>query len=84
MSTRSSILCDDVIHLFEDVACDYAEEGLHLDITPDGGAMSDYGDFALSAHVNGVNLHLRLPVEVCEAIADFVMRRREWMAKVSP
>lgn len=83
MSTRASILYspDAGVHLFEDVGMGYEHDGLHLDITT--GVMdsdSQYGGFdfddAAERGRSDGSAHLRLPVEVCEAIADFVLKRR--------
>lgn len=82
MSTRSSILYldDGAVHLFADVLENYAESGLHLDLNPvpTSAATGQYGDLELVVLGDGrLGLSLRIPVEVCEAIADYVLRRRE-------
>lgn len=82
MSTRSSILYldDGAVHLFDDVLEEYEQAGLYLDLRPvrHRPYMSRHEDFGLSVGVEGrLNVSLRIPVEVCEAIADYVLRRRE-------
>lgn len=90
MSTRSSIVYKSPhtpggFHLFEDVGEDFSVSGLHLDIRPvSHSSTGQYGDFHMSVDGCGAaSISLRLPIEVCEAIADFVVERREWAKKVS-
>lgn len=86
MSTRASIYCDDGAHLFEDMQETYEASGLHLDLSPlmPDGDTGQYGDFTLSVDPHGVHVSLRIPYEVCEALADWVVKQREWVAKNAP
>lgn len=90
MSTRESILYDEATdtHLYADAFEKYEEAGIHLDLHPVASLPADkagqYGDFWLEMRGDGrINVGVRIPRIVCEAIADYVAKRREWRA-VSP
>jgi hypothetical protein len=87
MSTRCSILYKgeptdpQALHLFEDCLERYEDAGLHLDITPIAPKCpGQYGDFSFDAPCD---VHLRIPHEVCEAIANWVIERRERIKKAA-
>lgn len=80
MSTRASIYYtpNDKTHLFEDVMEDFETSGLHLDFTPDFCPdTGQYGDFELTMVAGGkVQVSLRIPFDVCVAIAKYVEHRK--------
>jgi hypothetical protein len=82
VSTRSSILYEERgrVHLFTDCATDFDEEGMHLDITPDWKGKSGYGELEISGGQGGLSVHVRIPPSVVNAIADYVIRHREYLA----
>lgn len=85
MSTRCSIYYEDGTHLFWDSACDLKKDGLHLSFHPTPSD-SDYGSFEVEysdsgkfgsmaledVDPNSVGVAIRIPWDVCEAIAKYV------------